>query len=163
MWKTQVFESLVPFRRWKKEVRNVRVGDICLIKTPKKLTPGHYKLARIVEVMPDIKGLVRTVIVETRPADSRERSLPYVSKRLVRMKLPVQRLVIIHAVEELEQVPEYDAVSQSPLVTQDPEIVEQLNHASLPCCLLVTCTWTGGSRGGCGHSGCAKSLSDIYF
>ena len=66
--------------------------------------------------------------METRPTDSREKSLPYVSKKLVRMKLPVQRLVIIHAAEELDQVPEFHAVSQSPLVTVDPEIVEQVKE-----------------------------------
>ena len=42
----------------------------------------------------------------------RERLLPYKSKELVAMRLPVQRLVVLHAAEELDNV-------ASPNVLQD--------------------------------------------
>ena len=103
-WYSSVFESLIPLPKWKKEARNVAVGDIVLVKYAKKLTPSLYKLARVVEAKTDRKGLVRTVVVEMRPTDSRERSLPYRSKKLTRMTLPVQRLVVLHAVEDLDKV-----------------------------------------------------------
>ena len=48
-----------------------------------------------VEVEMDVKGLVRTVIVAMRPRDAREKSLPYKSKKLKKLKMVVQRLVLV--------------------------------------------------------------------
>ena len=110
-WYPAVFDSLVPLKRWKKEHRNVRVGDIVLIKYEKKLTPAKYKMARIVEAEADPKGRVRTVTVVTRPTDAREKLLPYKSKELTSMRLPVQRIVVLHAAEELDNVESPDVLS----------------------------------------------------
>ena len=46
------------------------------------------------------KDLVRTVEVAMRPRDSREKSLPYKSKKLKTMKLAVLRLVPICPAQE---------------------------------------------------------------
>ena len=103
-WYPAVFDSLVPLKRWTKAQRNVRVGDIVLIKYQKKLTPARYKMARVIEAEADPKGNVRTVTVVTRPTDVREKALPYRVKELTKMRLPVQRLVVLHAAEELHNV-----------------------------------------------------------
>ena len=50
----------------------------------------------------DDKGLVRTAWVLMRPRDSREKSLPYRSKKLIPMKVGIQRLVLICPAEMAE-------------------------------------------------------------
>ena len=127
-WYPAVFDSLVPLKRWKKEQRNVRVGDIVLIKYEKKLTPAKYKMARIVEAEADPKGRVRTVTVVTRPTDAREKLLPYKSKELMSMRLPVQRIVVLHAAEELDNVESPDVLSD--IATSSENIAMKVIKAS---------------------------------
>ena len=43
LWIKQVFPSLVSCKKWKKEFRNLKVGDICLLFYPGALA-GSYKL-----------------------------------------------------------------------------------------------------------------------
>ena len=52
----------------------------------------------------DHKGLVRTVTVGMRPRDSREKSLPYKSKKLKALRLAVQRLILICPAVEAKQL-----------------------------------------------------------
>ena len=61
---------------------------------------ADYRICKVVEVEKDAKDLVRTVVVAIRPRDSREKSLPYKSKRMKTMKLAVQRLVLICPAQE---------------------------------------------------------------
>ena len=51
----------------------------------------------------DAKGLVRTVRVLMRPRDKREKALPYKSKNMITLELPVQRLVMICSAEVVEK------------------------------------------------------------
>ena len=74
---------------------NLGVGDVCLLKYDKKVGKGDYRLCKVDEVHPDEKGLVRTVTVLFRPPSSKEKSLPYKSKDLSKMKVGVNRLVLI--------------------------------------------------------------------
>ena len=94
-WYSQVFDSLIPYRRWKESKPNLEVGDICLLMYKGKLVPALYRMCRIIETYPDDLGDVRTVRVEARPRDSRDPTLPYVSKDLVEMTVSVQRLVLL--------------------------------------------------------------------
>ena len=50
------------------------------------------------------KGLVRTVTVGMRPRDSREKSLPYKSKKLKSLKLAIQRLILICPAKEVKEL-----------------------------------------------------------
>ena len=63
---------------------------------------GKYRICRVVECYPDERGLVRTVLIESRPYDSRETSLPYKSKALVREKMSVQRLVFFCSAKDVK-------------------------------------------------------------
>ena len=56
---------------------------------------ADYKDSRMNRVETDDKGLVRTAWVLMRPRDSREKSFPYRSKKLVSLKVGIQRLVLI--------------------------------------------------------------------
>ena len=59
-----------------------------------------YRLARVLEVFPDSKGLVRTVKVGYRKRDKREKPGVYWKKPLVEEKVAVQRLALLQAVNE---------------------------------------------------------------
>ena len=96
----EVFNSLMPYRRWSKAYPNLSVGDICLLMTDSKVSHPTYRLCRIAEVFPDINGLVRTVRILSRPRDTRESSLPYQVKELTSQTVSVQRLVLVMPVSE---------------------------------------------------------------
>jgi len=94
-WYSQVFSSLIPYKKWKDEKPNLSVGDVCLVKYDHKVGKADYRICKVQEVEIDNKGLVRTVTVGMRPRDSREKSLPYKSKKLKALRLAVQRLILI--------------------------------------------------------------------
>ena len=87
IWYNQVFSSQLPYNKWKKKHPNLEIGDVCLVKYEHKVGKADYRICKVVEVEKDAKDLVRTVVVAIRPRDSREKSLPYKSKRMKTMKL----------------------------------------------------------------------------
>ena len=103
LWMQQVFPALVPYRRWSHTYRNVRIGDIVLVKYASKVTKGDFRLARVIHVHPDKHGAVRTITVAMRPRDSREKIMgqpPYLApKPLQELQLGVQRVAVIVPVE----------------------------------------------------------------
>ena len=103
MWAHQVFPSLLPFSKYKDAKRNdnLKPGDICLLKYDSKVR-ARYKLCRVSEVFPHDDDIVRTVKVKFRPNQKNENPLPYIPKKLVELEVAVQRLVLIQAVEDLE-------------------------------------------------------------
>ena len=72
-----------------------------LLKYDSKIR-GTYRLCRVKETFPDIYGLVRTVEVEYRPK-VKEDGLPYKPKKMEILRVGVQRLALIQAVEDLPQ------------------------------------------------------------
>ena len=95
---------MLPVAKWRKEHPNLEEGDIVLVKNSKKLGAAEYRYGRVVATRPDDKGLVRSVTVAMRPRDSRDPVLPYKSKKMTEVELPVQRLVLIHPGSRLEDV-----------------------------------------------------------
>ena len=93
-WYSQVLPTLVPCTRWRKEVRNIEVGDIVFMFYPSSIK-DEYRLARVVETFPDQKGLVRSVRVSYRRRDKRESSLSYKSKPPIEEIVAVQRLSVL--------------------------------------------------------------------
>ena len=104
-WFHSVFDTLVPFRKWKTSHRNVREGDIVMIMFDKKVGNKEYRYGRVLEAKMDADGKVRSCNVGVLPRDKRNKPLPYVSKDLLTMYVPVQRLVMITPVELLTQRP----------------------------------------------------------
>ena len=104
LWYVDVFPHLIPVAKWRTKYPNLSKGDIVLVFYPKKLGPGEYRYGRVSATKPDEKGIVRTVEVSMRPRDSREPVLPYKSKKLIQVELPVQRLVLLHPAAELHKV-----------------------------------------------------------
>ena len=64
-WYESVLPSLVPSYKWYQRHRNVKVGDVCLIKYKNPLK-AQYKLGRVTRVKKGVDGLVRTVTLAYR-------------------------------------------------------------------------------------------------
>ena len=99
IWMTQCFDSMLPFRSWTQRQQNLVIGDIVAVAHRPKLGKASYRLARVYEVDKDEDGLVRTVHLEARPPGGKP-GLPYTAKQLQRFPMAVQRLVLIHPVEQ---------------------------------------------------------------
>ena len=67
-WITQVFPHLVPSYKWRKQSRNLMVGDVVLMKMESKLS-NTYKLAVVKEATPGPDGLVRKVDLSYKNVD----------------------------------------------------------------------------------------------
>ena len=103
-WMRSSFTELIPRKKWKVKTRNLRVGDVCLLKYASRFSRPAYKLCRVKEVLPDDEGTVRSCKVQMRPKRQGEDSEPsYRPKELSTIIVGVQRLVVILAVEEQEE------------------------------------------------------------
>ena len=98
-WIQDVLPTLVPCKRWKEIGKNLKKDDIVMMKYAGNLQ-DDYRLARVMEVFPDKKGLVRTVRVGFRRRDKREKPEVYWKKPLQQETVAVQRLALLQAAEE---------------------------------------------------------------
>ena len=105
LWFDQVWESLVPYKKWHLEHRNVQVDDIVLLQYVSKVAAPRYRYGRIKEIHPDNKGVVRNVTVATKSRRVREKPRKLVSTKLDFQLVPVQRLVMLLPVEEQSSLP----------------------------------------------------------
>ena len=62
-WFDLVLPSLVPCYKWQQKHRNVKIGDICLIRYRKSIR-STYRLGRVIEVKTGIDNLVRSVRIQ---------------------------------------------------------------------------------------------------
>ena len=99
-WLAQVFPDLVPRTKWRQAERNLRVGDIGLLKYEKQLGPDSWRLAKITRADPDDDGLVRTIGVEFRPRNKKDVGKGYRSKLPQFMDIGVQRFAVMLPLEE---------------------------------------------------------------
>ena len=99
IWMAQCFDTMLPFRSWTQRQQNLVVGDIVAVAHKPKLGKASYRLARVYDVTKDEEGLVRTAHLEARPPGGKP-GLPYTSKQLQKFPMAVQRLVLIHPVEQ---------------------------------------------------------------
>ena len=105
LWISAVWPSLVPYKRWRTDERNVRPEDIVLVWYNKTYSKPEFRRGVVLRVMPDDKGRVRTVVVGVRPRHKADRGKPYQSKRLDELTLPVQRISVLLAAEERQKLP----------------------------------------------------------
>ena len=105
-------------------MRNLKPGDIVMMKYAGQIH-DDYRLARVLEVFPDKKGLVRTVKVGFRRRDKREKSDVYWKKKLSEEIVAVQRLALLQVAGEA--LPTGDA--QDPLPSESDVRVAMLRAA----------------------------------
>ena len=91
--------TLVPCKRWREPKKNLKPGDLVMMSYPNQLK-NDYRIARVLEVFPDDKNLVRTVRVTYRRRDKKESRDVFWKKPLVEETVAVQRLSILQAAGE---------------------------------------------------------------
>ncbi|XP_068235562.1 uncharacterized protein [Palaemon carinicauda] len=67
-WKRKYIVSLQQRPKWNKQQRNTREGDIVLLKDKNTPRP-HWPLARVTEVLPDSRSVVRSVKLRTQSSE----------------------------------------------------------------------------------------------
>ena len=78
---------------------------MCFLKYDIKVQPS-YRLCRIVKILPDETGIVRTVEVALRSRNKKEKSLIYTPKKPTIIPVGVQRLALLVPTDELPDLSE---------------------------------------------------------
>ena len=90
IWYESVLPSLVPSYKWLQRHRNVKVGDICLIKYANELK-ARYRLGKVHNVKTSADGLVRSVkLLYKNPGESIHREVDR----------PIHGIAVIVPIEE---------------------------------------------------------------
>lgn len=111
-WIKTVLPTMLPVQRWKREEKNLIVDDVVLLTFPGNVK-DDYILARVTQVHPDEKNLVRRVTVKYRRKNAREARTVCRSKMEEKI-VAVQRLVL------LEQAPRPPASCNAPSSCSSP-------------------------------------------
>ena len=98
-WIEEVLPTLIPCRKWKNQKRNLGVGDVVMMVYQGNIT-NDYRLAKVVNVFPDERGIVRSVEISYRKRNKREKPDEYKSRPLTTEKIGVQRLALLQAAGE---------------------------------------------------------------
>jgi hypothetical protein len=102
-WFHQVFEHLIPCPKWRKEYRNMMVGDVVLMRDT-NLVGHRYKLALVKEVVAGEDGKVRRVVLQYKNVEA---STPLDKARFKETERSVHNVVVIVPVDwtpaEVEQ------------------------------------------------------------
>ena len=108
----------------------MQVGDVVLIQYEGKCKPATYRLGIFIGVEVDADGLVRTVLVEysllSELSESERLSYKGITKK--RLRVPVQRLVLILPVEERDHHLPGGQADQDPAPLE--EVCEKVNKAN---------------------------------
>ena len=100
-WVDMAFPLFCPRKRWTQPHRNLSQGDIVMLKNDKKVGKAEYRLARVMEVMRDTEGMVRTVELGMRRRRGGRSERPQDCKQgLERVPMAVQRLVLLQPAGE---------------------------------------------------------------
>ena len=96
LYSQDAFPLLVPFQKWSRTAEVVDLGAIVLVQYVSGFKKDRYRLARVVELEESRDGLVRSVVVILRNRSKGAREHRNVCRAgVTRMRLPVQRLVVV--------------------------------------------------------------------
>ena len=105
VWFDQVWESLIPVKKWRDKEKNMQVGDIVLLQYASKLSKPSYRYGKVIKTVKDEKGLVRDVVVATRSRRRKEKPGQYIPGPMDHQLVPVRRLVLLLPKEEYDNLP----------------------------------------------------------
>ena len=98
-WIVQVFPHLVPSYRWRKEFRDVKEGDVVLMKTESELQK-KYKLALVKKDFVDKDGHVRRVLLSYKNVDGSLDYKGYINKET---EWSIHNIIVITPVDWKEE------------------------------------------------------------
>ena len=105
IWFNQVWESLIPVKKWREKEKNLQVGDIVLLQYSSKFSKPSYRYGKVIKTITDEKGLVRDVMVATRSRRRKEQPGQYIPGPMDHQLVPVRRLVLLLPKEEYDNLP----------------------------------------------------------
>ena len=90
-WTQTYFPSLLVHQKWHTAKRNVKIGDVVLVKDS-NLIRGKWRLGRIIRADPSLRdGYVRNVEISYKNPDS---------KNVLTIARPIQKIIVLVPVEE---------------------------------------------------------------
>ena len=92
-WISSVLPTILPAGKWKRERQNLVVGDVVMLTYPGNFK-DDYILARVTQVHPDAKGLVRRATVKFRRKNIKE-PRNVCKAKMVEEIVAVQRLALL--------------------------------------------------------------------
>ena len=99
VWTRLYFPSLLVRQKWHTAKRNLRVGDVCMMRDS-NLLRGEWRLVLVTSTFPDENGVVRNVEVKVHPRQ--DSSLVYKPTAPNYLKRHVSNLVVLVPKEEKE-------------------------------------------------------------
>ena len=107
-WIKLFFPSLLRRQKWHHEVRNVKVGDICMLKDSNAMR-GEWRMSRVIATYPDEHGIVRNVKLAA-PPPGLDGSRVYRTPAMSELERHVKNLIVIVPVEEDKDLEDDDTV-----------------------------------------------------
>jgi hypothetical protein len=98
-WRRLYFHTLIPEKKWHVDSRQVRVGDLVLIKDL-NLVRGQWKRGEVTKIFSSSDGKVRSVQLKYKILDPRKQFDSYNGSRFSIETRDVKNLVVILPVEE---------------------------------------------------------------
>ena len=98
-WISEVLPTLIPCKKWKHPKVNLKPDDIVMVHYPGNMT-DDYRIAKVTQVFPDKKKLVRTVEIAYRRRNKKEPAAVFKSKPLVTERVHVQKLSLLQSAGE---------------------------------------------------------------
>ena len=101
-WHKLYFPSLIIRQKWHTDKRNLRIGDLCIVRDSNALR-GEWRLGRVKVCYPDRHGKVRNVEIEVKPRQSGDTS--YIPTPSILIKRHVNNVVILIPAEDQLDLP----------------------------------------------------------
>ena len=106
-WLKECYYSLLPRKKWHYTQRNMKKGDIVII-TDESKGRNDWTLAEVVQPLPSADGRVRNVKLRYKAKPTNPGLSTYSSTSNVFVQRPVQRLVLIYAADESEDIEDFE-------------------------------------------------------
>ena len=97
IWLKVYFPTLLIRQKWHSDRRDVKVGDVCLLKDPDAFR-AEWRLARVTATFPDRRGKVRNVEIKVVPSPDKGKHYAPIKPNF--LKRHVSNLVVIVPVED---------------------------------------------------------------
>jgi hypothetical protein len=99
-WSSQIFPHLLTIKKWNTRQRNLKIGDICMLKSDSRFPPkkGDFKICRVSKVFYDNEKIVRTVYVQI----AKKNLNTVTGYELTETRTAIQRLIVICPVDEAD-------------------------------------------------------------
>lgn len=109
-WTRDFFPSLVIRSKWHVERRNVKIGDVVLLKDNNALR-GSWRLARVINTIPNEDGIVRRIVVRCKQINDTG------GGKMTELERAAHNVVVVVPADEADE----DEEEEEPTEDQPPE------------------------------------------